>query len=57
MAYPRPMPRSAVAAAAGYEEKGGAFIRPLGELKTLGLAHYPAGGQVAATALLFPKGI
>ena len=55
-AYPRPISRAEVAAAAGYAPDGGAFQNPLGSLRTLGLIDYPAGGMVQAQPVLFING-
>lgn len=52
-AYPSALSREALAAAAGYEPRGGAFQNPLGALRSLGLIDYPAAGQVVALPILF----
>jgi uncharacterized protein len=53
-AYPDPMSRDDLAAAAGYSPDGGAFCNPLGALRSLGLIDYPTRGQVVALPILFP---
>jgi uncharacterized protein len=53
-AYPRPMAREDVAAAAHYghlNSKG--FVNALGRLRSLGFIDYPSQGQVAAQPVLF----
>jgi hypothetical protein len=52
-AYPRALTREQLAAAAEYEPKGGAFMNPLGALRSLGLVEYPEPGKVAALPVLF----
>lgn len=42
-------PKPMVAAWAGYSPGGGAFMNPLGYLRTAGLVHYPQPGSVALT--------
>jgi hypothetical protein len=43
-------PKEMVAAWALYSPNGGAFVNPLGKLRTLGLVEYPAPGVVSLTA-------
>lgn len=53
-AYPNPLPREQVAAAAGYgnlNSKG--FVNALGRLRTLGFLDYPSSGMVKAAPVLF----
>jgi hypothetical protein len=52
-AYPNDMGRDELAAAAGYEPKGGAFANPLGSLRSLGLIEYPSAGRVVAREGVF----
>ncbi len=40
------MPRAELAERAGYAEKGGAFMNPLGALRTKGFLDYPRPGSV-----------
>lgn len=54
--YPRQMTRDQLAQAAGYEPKGGAFLNPLGALRSLKLIAYPRPGEVAALPILFIGG-
>lgn len=52
--YPKPLPRSDVAASAGYSNvnsKG--FANALGRLRSLGFVDYPQQGAVVATPVLF----
>lgn len=42
-------PKPMVASWAGYAPGGGAFINPLGALRTMGLVEYPASGMVTLT--------
>jgi hypothetical protein len=42
-------PKEMVAAWASYSPNGGAFVNPLGKLRTLGLVEYPAPGVVSLT--------
>jgi len=55
--FPAALPRAALAARVGASPTSGAYNKNLTELKDLGLARYPRAGQVAATELLFPKGL
>jgi uncharacterized protein DUF87 len=53
-AYPKPLDRTAVAAAAGYgnlNSKG--FLNAIGRLRSLGFIDYPAQGQIVANPVLF----
>ncbi len=52
-AYPRSLSRKEVAERAGYAERGGAFMNPLGNLRSLGFVNYEPAGHVAASPLLF----
>ncbi len=54
--YPSAMPRADLASAAGYTENGH-FNNILGRLNSLGVAHYPTRGYVAAAAVLFPDAL
>jgi hypothetical protein len=54
--YPREISRAELAVCTGYTENGH-FNNMVGHLKTLGVAHYPRGGYVAATDVLFPEGL
>jgi hypothetical protein len=49
--------RTELAERSRFEASGGAFIRRVGELKTLGLATYPKKATVQAAGLLFPEGL
>ena len=49
--------RGAIASARGVKASTGSFGADLTALKALGLVEYPADGMVAATDLLFPKGL
>lgn len=51
-----PIARDLLAEKTGYTVNGH-FNNMVGHLKTLGLAHYPMGGHVAATSVLFPEGL
>lgn len=55
-AYPEALTRPDLAAACEppYSPNGGAFLNPLGGLRTLGLVVYQQGGLVVADHLLFP---
>ncbi len=55
-AYPESVTRADLAERTGYTENGH-FNNMLGHLRTLGAVSYPAGGQVAATSVLFPEGL
>ena len=52
-AYPKDLSNEELAAAAGYEVRGGAYNNPRGRLRTLGLIEYRGGGRVAARSILF----
>ena len=52
-AYPEPLPKNALATAAGYSPDGGAFNNPLGSLRSLGFIDYPSRGNVVALPILF----
>jgi uncharacterized protein len=52
-AYPQPMSREDLGAATGYEPRGGAFMNPLGSLRTADMVTYPSPGQVRAADWLF----
>lgn len=54
-AYPKSMDNEDLAAAAGYEPKGGAYQSPRSSLSTLGLIEYPSPGRVSARDILFPE--
>ena len=54
--YPSATPRADLAFAAGYTENGH-FNNILGRLNSLGVAHYPTRGYVAAAAVLFPDAL
>jgi predicted transcriptional regulator len=55
-AYPAPIERGLLAQQTGYTENGH-FNNMLGHLRTLGVVEYPGNRQVAATDVLFPKGL
>lgn len=55
--YPVPLTREQLAEQTGYTAGGGTFQNYLGRLRSLGLADYPASGEVVATALLFPEAL
>ncbi len=53
-AYPNPLPRAEVAAAAGYghlQSKG--FVNAISRLRTLGFVDYPSSSTIVATPVLF----
>ena len=52
-AWPRDIDIDALAAAAGYEPRGGSFNNTRGRLRTLGLIEYPAPGRAVARHILF----
>lgn len=54
-AFPQPLPRTNVAAAAQMDAAGGYFARLVGELKTMGVIDYPQKGMVRAAEILFIK--
>lgn len=51
------VPRTQLAELAGYEASGGTFNRYCSHLSSLGLIRYPKRTTVAASDLLFPKGL
>lgn len=53
--YPDPMTGENVAKEAGYTFGAGAFNNPRGRLRSLGLIEYIGGGQIIASASLFPE--
>lgn len=55
--YPRQIARQQLAAAVSASATSSAFGNNLGHLRTLGVIDYPKQGYVAATKLLFPKGL
>lgn len=52
----RSMTRAQLAESAGYTENGH-FNNMLGRLRTIGAVSYPSKGDVAASSILFPKGL
>lgn len=54
--YPDAIARPALAAHTGYTV-GGRFNNIVGRLRSLGAVEYPSDGQVAASSLLFPRGL
>lgn len=54
--YPNALSRADLAEATGYTENGH-FNNMVGHLSTLGAAHYPTRGMVAASDVLFPEGL
>lgn len=56
-AYPHAMRRIDVANATGASPVSSSFANNLGTLRSFGLADYPDGKTVVATALLFPEGL
>jgi len=57
VAYPAALSREELARRADLSAGGGMFTRHVSDVRGLGLLDYPAPGQVAATALLFPEGL
>lgn len=55
-AYPKALPKDALAESAGVSPASSGFANNLGALRSLGLLDYPAPGQVAATEILFLEG-
>jgi uncharacterized protein len=55
--YPRALDREELAQRSSASATSSAYTNNLGALRSLGLIDYPARGEVAATALLFPDGV
>ena len=56
-AFPAPMGRERLAAEVGQSPTSSGYANNLGALRSLGLLDYRSGGQVVATAVLFPEGL
>lgn len=56
-AYPSDMTRDELALAIDSTAGNGHFKNTLGDLRTLGVIHYPQPGRVRATDVLFPEGL
>lgn len=57
LAYPKALSRTSLAERAGMSSLSSSFDARVVELKELGVVEYPQRGQVAATSLLFPRGL
>lgn len=55
--YPESISKTALAELAGQSPTSSGYGNNLGNLRSLGLIHYPQGGVVAATELLFPPAL
>lgn len=55
--HPHPIPRQELAERSNQSPTSSGYANNLGKLRSLGLIDYPRAGEVAATDLLFPKGL
>lgn len=55
--YPEALTREELARASSQSKRSSAFRDRVAELRTLGLAEYPASGRVRAGEMLFPEGL